>query len=191
MAALLAIVTIIVLSLVALLFRNFEFFPPPRKDSWQYRVFWILFRVMFLGLLYLSFAEFGSQPVFESWTRYFLWLPLLILGFGSATYLSARLGWQNAHGVQEGLVVSGWYRWSRNPIYVTSFVGMIGWGFFVNSYYVSVLLSLWGLMYLIAPFVEERWLEGKYGTEFLSYKANSSRFFGFPKTRPDTETETY
>lgn len=189
--SLLSVVTILILSFLAFVLEDFDFFPPPCKDSWQYRTFWVLFRVMFIGLLYLSFAEFGSQPVFNAWIRYCLWLPLLVLGFGAATYLSAKLGWANAHGEKEGLVVSGLYRWSRNPIYVTSFAGMIGWGFFVNSYYVSILLSFWALMYLLAPFVEERWLERTYGARFLTYKENSSRFFGFPRSHSEGgEAET-
>lgn len=180
--ALLSIAAILILSLLAFVSDNFSFFPPPSRDSWQYRVFWILFRLMFIGLLYLSYSEFSPQPFFSSQLRYFFWLPLLALGFGAATIISAKLGWENAHGEKGGLIVSGLYRWSRNPIYATSLVGMIGWGFFVNSHYVSTLLGLWALMYLLAPFIEEQWLEKTYGDQFLNYKNRTSRFFGFPKS---------
>lgn len=180
--ALLSIVAILILSLSAFVSKTFSFFPPPGKDSWQYKVFWVLFRLMFVGLLYLSYSEFSPEPVFSNQLRHFLWLPLLVLGFGAATVISAKLGWENAHGEKGGLVVSGLYRWSRNPIYVTSLVGMIGWGFFVNSHYVTTLLVLWALMYLLAPFIEEKWLEKSYGDEFLKYKSRTSRFFGFPRS---------
>ena len=190
-AALFSVAMIVGLSFLAFVSRRFEFFPPPGKNSWQFRTFWILFRIMFIGLVYLSFAEFASQPVFEPWMRYFLWLPLLVLGFGAATVLSAKLGWANAHGEKEGLVVSGLYRWSRNPIYVASWVGMTGWGFFVNSHYVTILLACWAFMYLLAPFVEEQWLERNYGSRFLTYKNLTSRFLGFPKPDPKSkEAET-
>jgi protein-S-isoprenylcysteine O-methyltransferase Ste14 len=172
---------VIVASLSALVIEEFEFFPPPSKDSWQYRVFWVLFRIMFIGLLILSFHGFSPQPLFDNLVRYLVWLPLLILGFGIATYLSAKLGWANAHGEKDGLIVSGLYRWSRNPIYVASIVGIIGWSLFVNSCYVSTILALWAFMYFLAPFVEEPWLERSYGEDFLAYKGNSSRFFGLPK----------
>jgi len=187
--ALLSIAAILISSLLAFMSENFSFFPPPSKDSWQYRVFWALFRLMFIGLLYLSYSEFSPEPFFSSQLRYFFWLPLLVLGFGAATVISAKLGWENAHGEKGGLIVSGLYRWSRNPIYATSLVGMIGWGFFVSSHYVSALLGLWALMYLLAPFIEEQWLERTYGTQFLTYKENSSRFFGIPKTPPNTKEE--
>lgn len=182
MVCLISISIIIVASLSALVIEDFEFFPPPDKDSWQYRTFWLLFRLMFSGLLFLSFSTFSPQPVFDNWVRFFVWLPLLVLGFGTAMYLSAKLGWANAHGEKQGLVVTGIYRWSRNPIYMASFAGMSGWGLFVNSCYVTTILSLWAFMYVLAPFVEEPWLERTYGNKFLAYKHQSSRFLGFPKT---------
>ena len=172
---------ILLASLSAFIVDNFEFFPPPSTDSWQYHAFRALFRIMFVGLLILSFFEFSQEPVFAPWLRYIVWLPLMIIGFGGATYLTTKLGWKNAFGEKDGLVVTGLYRWSRNPIYVVSIAGMVGWGFFVNSYYVSTILSLWALMYLLAPFVEERWLERTYGEQFMAYKKDTSRFIGFPK----------
>ena len=95
--------------------------------------------------------------------------------------MSIKLGWGNAHGEAKGLVVTGWYRWSRNPIYVASFVGMLGWGLFVNSSYVYTILSLWALMYVLAPFIEEPWLQKKYGDEFSIYKTKVPRFVGLSK----------
>jgi protein-S-isoprenylcysteine O-methyltransferase Ste14 len=119
-------------------------------------------------LLILSFHGFSPQPLFDNLVRYLVWLPLLILGFGIATYLSAKLGWANAHGEKDGLIISGLYRWSRNPIYVASIVGIIGWSLFVNSCYVSTILVLWAFMYFLAPFVEAPWLERSYGEDFLA-----------------------
>lgn len=170
---------ILAFSLFSLISKNFEFFPPPSKHSWQYRVFWLLFRLMFAGLVVLSFNSFNtlSSIVSISWLRYLLGLPLLILGFGVAIYLSIKLGWENAHGEKKGLVVTGWYHWSRNPIYVASFVGMFGWGLFVNSGYVYVILFLWAFLYILAPFFEEPWLQKRYGDDFIMYKSQVPRFF--------------
>jgi protein-S-isoprenylcysteine O-methyltransferase Ste14 len=160
---------------------KFEFFPPPSKSSWQYRMFWVLFRLMFLGLVVLSFSSFNTIPSIATWLRFSLGLPLLILGFGVATYLSIKLGWENAHGEEKGLVVTGWYRWSRNPIYVASFIGMFGWGLFINSSYAYAILSLWGFLYILAPFIEEPWLQKRYGNDFIVYKSQVPRFVGLRK----------
>lgn len=179
--SILSIISILIASALSLTRKEIEFFPPPNKKSWQYLLFWSLFRVMFIGLTFLSVSSFNSAPFVNAWFRYLAWLPIMLLGFGSATYLSMKLGWENAHGEAKGLVISGWYRWSRNPIYVVSLIGMLGWGLFINSFYVYILLVLWALMYIIAPYIEEPWLEEKYGGEYLAYKSQVPRFLAYPK----------
>ncbi|NVJ67101.1 MAG: isoprenylcysteine carboxylmethyltransferase family protein [Gammaproteobacteria bacterium] len=175
-----AAILLIFISVASLLKPSFVFFPPPSRESWQYRIFWLLFRVMIIGLAVLSFTSYNDTPVFSYSVRFFIWLPLFILGFGLASYISLKLGWANAHGEAKGLVVSGWYKWSRNPIYVCSLFAMLGLGLFINSTYVYILLGLWAVMYIVAPFIEEKWLEKRYAQEFLSYKARVPRFFGIP-----------
>ncbi len=177
---LIAATTLSALTGLSYLRPSFIFFPPPSKTSWQYRLFWWLFRVMVLGIAILSVTTFNPQPLINGFVRYGVCLPLFIAGFAMATYLSARLGWQNAHGEVQGLVVSGWYRYSRNPVYVFSLLGMLGLGMFVHSPQLYCLLSLWAILYLIAPVIEERWLERTYGAAYLAYKAKTARFFGRP-----------
>lgn len=176
-----------VLFLAPLLFPRFQFFPPPSKESWQYFAFWLLFRIMFLSLVALTILSFNPVPFLNYSFRYAVALPLMLGGFGLATYLSFALGWRNAHGEAKGLVKSGFYRFSRNPVYVTSIIGMLGWGLFANSLYVYVVLVFWAIMYIVSPFVEEQWLEKQYGSEFVAYKNQVPRFLGIPKknlTRP-------
>jgi protein-S-isoprenylcysteine O-methyltransferase Ste14 len=178
--SMLSILCIILLSVVSIVSTKFDFFPPPNKNTWQYKIFWLLFRLMFLGLIGLSVTDFNSLQYVGSSYRFGVGLPLLIMGFSAAIYLSLELGWKNAHGEQKGLVISGCYRWSRNPVYVVSIIGMIGWGLLVDSLFVYIILSLWGGVYLIAPFLEEPWLEKKYGAEYVSYKSMVSRYLGLP-----------
>ena len=175
--SLMAILLILTLSMISYVHKAFVFFPPPNKNTWQYLVFWLLFRIMFFGLLILSVKTFGSDPLVSQWVRYLVWLPLGLFGFGFAIYLSIQLGWKNAHGEKQGLVLTGWYQRSRNPVYVASMLGMLGWGLFVNSSSVYILLSLWLSMYLLAPFLEESWLEGQYGKDYRRYKKTVPRFF--------------
>ena len=178
-----SIFAILVLSIFSMISKKFEFFPPPGKGAWQYKVFWLLFRIMFVGIVFLSVMDFGSLKYLNTTLRIFLGLPLLIAGFSAAFYLSVILGWQNAHGEQQGLVTTGWYRWSRNPIYVVSLLGIVGWGLLVDSLFVYILLALWGALYLLAPFVEEQWLEHRYGVDYVNYKSEVPRFVGFPKIK--------
>jgi len=125
----------------------------------------------------LSILDFNSFSYSNTWLQYLIGLPLLVAGFGAAFYATFFLGWKNAHGERDGLKTTGWYSWSRNPIYVVSIIGMTGWGMVVNSYLVSILLLIWVLIYVFAPFMEEPWLELKYGNEYAEYKSRVPRFF--------------
>ena len=152
---------------------TFEFWPPPGIPCWQSRVFRSLFRVFFLGLVFLSIVEFDPA----------LWrtasgIPLALVGFGCAVYWTSFLGWGSAYGKADGLRTDGIYRWSRNPIYLASLLGMIGWGFAVGSSIVTILLVLWGTMYYFAPMLEEPWLIKQYGTDYQSYMKRTPRYFG-------------
>jgi len=73
--------------------------------------------------------------------------------------------------------IDGAYQWSRNPIYIVSIIGMFGIGITVASWLVTTLLALWALFYLLAPFLEEPWLEKQYGDEYLAYRKRVPRFF--------------
>lgn len=178
--ALCAGIALVGLSLVTFIRPGFQFWPPPNAESWQHRTFRGLFRVFFLGLVILSFLDVGSALQLSAEWRYVVGIPLSVVGFGLALYWTHLLGWRNAFGDARGLKTEDAYRWSRNPIYVVSIVGMIGLGIIVNSALVHSLLALWALLYVIAPFLEEPWLARQYGREFELYKAQVPRFFGFP-----------
>lgn len=178
-----SIMVILVLSILSMNSKKFEFFPPPSKRAWQYKTFWLLFRIMFVGIVLLSGMNFGSLNYLNTTFRFFLGLPFLVAGFSAAFYLSVFLGWQNAHGEQQGLVTAGCYRWSRNPIYVVSLFGIVGWGLFVDSLCVYILLALWGALYILAPFAEEPWLELRYGVNYVNYQSKVPRFVGLPKIK--------
>ena len=174
---------IFALALASLVLKDFQFWPPPRKSSWQYHVFWWLFRVVIAGIMILSVIDLNGLAVLNHPIRLYAGIVLAILGFSLAFYITFYLGWRNAHGEAEGLKTTGWYAWSRNPVYFVSFFGFIGWAFAVNSAYVYVLFAFLIAFYIIAPFLEEPWLEKRYGETYLEYKANVPRFFGIPKVR--------
>lgn len=168
----LAIITLSCLSV----YRQFQFWPPPNKQSWQYVTFWWLFRTMFFGLLTLCFIDFNGLAT-GSLMSWVIGGILTLFGFGMASYLTGILGWKNAHGENEGLQTKGFFNWSRNPIYVFSIIGMIGLGLLIQSAYVTMVLVIWTMMYILAPFLEETWLEQEYGKTFLEYKMNVPKVF--------------
>ncbi len=75
------------------------------------------------------------------------------------------------------LITSGFYRFSRNPIYVGFCLFNIGIGIATNSLWI-VLSAIPGaiLVYYIAIAKEEKYLEQKFGQEYLDYKARVRRW---------------
>jgi protein-S-isoprenylcysteine O-methyltransferase Ste14 len=76
------------------------------------------------------------------------------------------------------IVRTGPYRFSRNPIYLAFTVCQIGIAAWVNS--LAVLLMLvpaLALMVLAVIPREERYLEGRFASEYMAYKREVRRWF--------------
>lgn len=164
------------LSAWAALHPNFHFFPPPSKQSWQHWAFLALFRLYLYPLIALTLFVFAPLEGSRAWVQYSLGGVLLLIGLGMAIRITLYMGWRNAFGEKLGLMTTGWLAWSRNPIYVFTSLGMVGWAVLANSWLVTLLLSAWAVMYLVAPYFEEPWLEAEYGNEYHDYKKAVRRF---------------
>ena len=119
----LAGLTLTFLSLLSMYSAKFQFWPPPETPSWPSTLFWFLFRVLILGIIALSVIDCQGMGGVGKF-RFITGLSLMTVGFSAAFYASLYLGWRNAHGESLGLKTQGWYRWSRNPIYLVSLVGI-------------------------------------------------------------------
>lgn len=174
--SLVSIATILILAAMAAMRRDFQFFPPPSNKSWQHRAFMALFRLFLYPLVALTVVSFELVDESAYALHYGLGGLLLLAGLGAAFWITAQMGWRNAFGEKRGLVTDGWFRFSRNPIYVATWIGLIGWGVVANHLTVSVLLVAWGLLYILAPFAEEPWLEAEYGDAYRVYRMRTRRF---------------
>lgn len=168
-------VSIIVLALRGHPGRGEPFWPPPSPQSWQHRWFRGLFRLAVYPLVVLSLWLLWQDGV-PFWPAVG-GLALMGLGFGLAFRITARMGWRNAFGSADGLVTDGWFAHSRNPVYVATWVGLLGWAVLVPVWLIHVPLMLWAFLYLIAPRFEEPWLRAHYGPAFEAYAARTRRFF--------------
>lgn len=159
---------------------DLQFWPPPDKQTWQYRSFWAAFRLLFIGLPTLIYFEWSAVPIAD-WLRFYLALPVLIVSTTLGSLAFVQLGWCNTHGEAAGFLQTGLYRYSRNPQYVFYVAAYLSLAVLVASGKVALLLVLLSLWYLFAPFPEERWLEQRYGEKYLAYKRRIPRYWGRPK----------
>jgi len=75
------------------------------------------------------------------------------------------------------IVRTGPYRFGRNPIYLAFSLLHLGIAIWVNSLWlIATLIAAVALMALVVIPREERYLEGKFGAEYLDYKAAVRRW---------------
>jgi protein-S-isoprenylcysteine O-methyltransferase Ste14 len=75
------------------------------------------------------------------------------------------------------IVRSGPYRWSRNPIYLSFSLAQLGVAVWVNSLWLLVtLIPAVALMSFVVIPREERYLESRFPSDYLAYKASVRRW---------------
>lgn len=75
------------------------------------------------------------------------------------------------------IVRTGPFRFSRNPIYLSFSLLLLGVAFWVNSWWLLVTLALAvALMSFVVIPREERYLERRFPSEYLPYKASVRRW---------------
>lgn len=162
------------LALAAIEFVNpeFRFWPPPEDQPDKKKVFMILFRITVYGLIIASVLHIRRGGLQISVPA----ILLIFCSFAIAFAATAGLGWENAFGAKDGLRTDGIFRYSRNPIYIATWFGLVGWAFLVPVPFVVATLINWALLYLVAVFIEERWLARTYGQDFHDYCRKVRRF---------------
>ena len=114
-------------------------------------------------------------------SRYLLGLPLFLVGFGITVCGYFNLGFGNTYCSADGLVSHGLYRFSRNPQYASSIVGLTGLAICANSWLTLPLAALMSGAYVLMALVEEVWLEQHYGTPYRDYCLRTARFIDVPE----------
>ncbi|MFC1766836.1 methyltransferase family protein [Planctomycetota bacterium] len=167
---------ILILGIVwSIAFPKKRIWPPPKKLSWQYPTTWILFHVPFILNVLLMVLDWNSWVIPHE-IRFHIGIPFLVIGVLLATWGFTTLGEKNNHGLKNGFVPIGPYRYTRNPQYLGMIIAFTGISLISNSLYVATVHLLMILVYLFAPFTEEVWLEEQYGDEYKKYKTSTARF---------------
>ncbi len=153
------------------------FWPPEHAGSWSHRLFRGLFRLGVYPLVLAGAATIYAQAGTLSLARVIADGALVLTGFAVAFHATAKMGWANAFGEAKGLVTDGVFSYSRHPVYVATWVGLAGLALLIADPMANVAIGLWAALYLVAPALEEPWLEAAYGDAYRAYKYRVRRFF--------------
>jgi len=75
------------------------------------------------------------------------------------------------------LVTNGLFRFSRNPFYISLILIYLGIGVVINNLWIfALLVPLLVVLHYGVILREERYLEGKFGADYLNYKATVRRW---------------
>jgi protein-S-isoprenylcysteine O-methyltransferase Ste14 len=154
---------------------NRRVWPPPKKLSWQYKLTWVCFYLVFLLNALLIIFDWNSGFMVDI-SRLVIGIPVTLVGALLVTWGFSTLGSRNTSGLQDKFVNTGPYRFTRNPQYLGDIIMFVGLSIVANSSYLWITHGLLILVFLITPFTEEVWLEDQYGDEYQNYKNNTSRF---------------
>lgn len=163
------------LLLRTLLAPPFRIWPTPEPGSWQSLTFWGLFRGAWLATFVVAALDWNATPLFD-WTRYIVALPLGLAGLFITVGGYFNLGLGNTYCGADGLVTGGLYRFSRNPQYTASIVGLIGLSLGANSILAIAMSAVMVGAYVMMALVEEDWLKQLYGAPYRDYCRETARF---------------
>lgn len=135
-----------------------------------------LFRTVVYGLVIASALHVWQTGLRLSSPASVLSMLLVFIGFTIAFFATGTLGWKNAFGSKNGLRTDGIFKYSRNPIYIATWFGLAGWALLIPVPLIVATLVSWALLYVVAIFIEEKWLAQEYGEAFHEYCREVRRF---------------
>lgn len=163
-------------TLWSLAFPDRRIWPPPHRYSWQHVLSWACFFAVCGLNTVLLFLDWNSW-IFKSDLRFVVGIPVTLLGGFLAVWGVAALGVVNSSGLKGGFVAAGPYRFTRNPQYLGDNILFFGVSIIANSLLLWITHALLILIFVMAPLIEERWLEDQYGQAYREYRRAIPRFW--------------
>jgi protein-S-isoprenylcysteine O-methyltransferase Ste14 len=162
-------------AVLALVRPGLRVWPPPGRDSWQFRFVWIGFALAAGAMIALGVADWNGLGL-PRLPRLAVGGLLVVAGLSVAFRAIARLSWHQSLGLQGELRTGGLYRFSRNPQYVGDMAATAGWAVLTGSGFVAGVAAAAVAWYALLPLLEEPWLERRYGDAYRRYRARVPRF---------------
>lgn len=120
-----------------------------------------------LFFVYLCFLKITATP-------YWLYTGLVIYGFGLLLCLISVVSF--AKPAENGINLKGFYRISRNPMYVAYFICFLGCAVLTQSFLLFVILLVFQISAHWIILSEERWCIKKFGNEYINYMNQVRRY---------------
>jgi protein-S-isoprenylcysteine O-methyltransferase Ste14 len=169
--------------LATLVLPDVQVWPPPGRNTWQYRLTWTLFGGACAGFLVVGGLDAGSLGL-SRWLgeagTLIIGSTLFMGGTTIASYAMGYLGLRGCLGREAELVTEGPFAVSRNPGYVGDLILMAGYVILTDSRLAGLVAAGAAIWFLLAPLAEEPWLEEHYGEAYRRYKKRCPRFVGWP-----------
>ena len=129
------------------------------------------------GLNWLYPLPFVPSSLPRAWIGLVLFmLGVILAGWSARTFGKAQTNVLTSQSAS-AIVTTGPYRFSRNPIYVGMFLGLIGFAVGFNTlWFLAVLAAMIFVIRLGVIAREEIYLERKFGARYLDYKARVRRW---------------
>jgi len=157
-----------------IIFFEKRIWPPPKKESWQYYIYWILFYIWFWLDFYLIIQNYNTWIITDLF-RFYVGISLFVLWWLFSLWWIYALWIINTYWLKNWFVIKWPYFYTRNPQYLWDIVMIIWIILFVNSIYFAIIWMLTIFIFLLMPFLEEKWLENMYWKKYLEYKNKTTR----------------
>ena len=165
--------------------------PVTHGDRWPTALVSLTVGVAFFGLWFWLLPQWLGFQVAAAGATNWRWLAAVpsVLGFAVALRCVWDFGW-TGHGTPapiappQRLVVVGFYRYVRNPMYVGFAAGWIGlWIIFghANPALIGAVIAVALGIHLFVVFYEEPTLHRKFGADYEEYRDNVRRWW--PRVR--------
>jgi protein-S-isoprenylcysteine O-methyltransferase Ste14 len=159
---------------------GFRVWPPPGRQSWQYRLTWGLTAAVAVGTVATDWLDAGRAG-WERWSRYPVGVSLMLAGFGFGLWGLLSLGGPRTAGLAGGLVTGGAFAYSRNPQYVGDIVGLAGFAVVCDSGLAYALWAAEAAVFVMLPWVEEPWLAERFGLAYTDYCRRAPRYLSLDR----------
>ena len=166
------------LLVLTLLIPTLRIWPTPGEKTWQSYVFWPLFRSLNVMCFVVAVASYSNFLGLPMWIRLAA-LAVLITSIAVFIYSFRVLGRDNSYGAQDGLVIAGIYRWSRNPQNAMLMVVYGALAIAADSGPAYALCLAMVAVYVLMVLAEEPWLAAAYGEPYRDYCRRAPRFFNW------------